>query len=328
MDSWQVKRKEKMKTEINNVRRKLINNELLKRNGSPYSDKTISLYNLILPILSSWMVDFEAEDYNCYSKDIRICRNFMNDIAVNLRAKMRENNLETVSEDSYISVLKWCIGKIDEIYAIKLDTKGNAWRSRQVETQMMIPEHDRIVEMIKNFVPKSDLQSKVFRYMVTAALTSARYSDIKSWTFQENIQNGYLVYRPQKTDGKRISIPLNPLLESQFNKKGFLLCRVRYSTLLRTVKEIFRLNGFDKKMVRVRKIGQMKVVKEYFEYEKAGLHRLRASAITAMLSNGLSETEVKSFSGHSLDSKSFKRYVDFSQKHLDSKFNGFAGVFE
>jgi integrase len=102
---------------------------------------------------------------------------------------------------------------------------------------------------------------------------------------------------------------------------------VPYTSLLRAVKEIFHLSGFDKSIVRSREVNGIKVVSEHEEWELMGLHRLRASAITSMLQSGLSETEVKSFSGHSLDSKSFKRYVRFSQKHLDEKFDKFQSKF-
>ena len=316
-----------MKQLVTEIRQKLVNGELLKKNGTAYSDATVAYYNLILPILCNWIPDFDPKDYDTYTNDIRICRNFMNEVALNLRTKMRENNLETVSEESYIGVLRWVIGKIDELYGIKLDTKGNAWRTKQIQVKMIIPEHEKVVRMIKSFVPQSTLQKKVFRFMVVAAITGARYSDIKNWTAKENIEGNYLVYYPQKTGSKPIYIPLNPLLQSQFNKEGRLLCEINYSSLIRCVKEIFRLNGFDEQIVRVRKIGNTKVVQRYYEWEKMGLHRLRASAITAMLSNGLSETEVKSFSGHSMDSKSFKRYVEFSRSHLDSKFGKFMESF-
>ncbi|MCB0473523.1 MAG: hypothetical protein KDC56_10735, partial [Flavobacteriaceae bacterium] len=51
-------------------------------------------------------------------------------------------------------------------------------------------------------------------------------------------------------------------------------------------------------------------------------HIMRRTAITTMLSLEKSETAVRKNSGHSANSISFHRYIQFSQAYLDSEIEG------
>lgn len=299
-----------LKNEINEIRRMLVNNDLIKRNGTQYSQKTISCYNVILNNILEIAEDIEIDSGK---KEVDL---WINKIRKELRAKGNES----VTENAYVACIKWSFGKISEVFGHSIITTGSSWAKLPDEHQMIVPEYRRVIKMIRNFVPETELQKKAFEYIKTAALTGARYSDMSTWTRERNIMGDYLVYIPKKTGGKMIKIPLS----NHFNfGQTNLLPKIPYTTLLKEVKSIFRLSGFTREVIREREVGGKKVFDKVQEWEIMGLHRLRASAITGMLQNGMSETEVKSFSGHSMDSKSFKRYVDLDSKHLESKYNGF-----
>lgn len=272
--------------------------------------------------------DFEIEKYATPSFENRA---FMNKWISDVREKIQKKGNEVGTENSYVSTLAWVISKIYEVYGLRLDISGNNWSRNQKSDQLIVPDHSLLIEKIKGFVPTNENESKAFKYIVVGLLTGARYSDIASWTRKENVVElsgrKYLTYIPQKTQKKRINIPFNPLLESVLGEKN-LLPNIPYTTLTRYVKEVFRKMGFDRKVISIRKIGNKKIVREIPEYELMGTHRVRASAITGFLQNGMSETEAKSFSGHSANSRSFERYVDFSQSHLDSVFNEYSKQFQ
>jgi len=296
---------------VNEIRRKLVNNELTKTNGTKYSVRTVSCYNIILSSLLVIMGDFDTDSES--KKDIDA---WVNDI----RSQLRDKGNESVTENTYISCLKWAINKASDVLDVNVATRGSAWSKLPDDHQMIVPEYSRVIGMIKSFKPVSDLQEKAFKYIKVAAFTGARYSDMKSWTHERNIVGNHLVYIPKKTGGKLIKIPVLPLFD--FGQTN-LLPRIPYTTLLKEVKSIFRLSGFTRDVIREREVGSEKVFVKNKEWELMGLHRLRASAITGMLQNGMTETEVKSFSGHSMDSKSFKRYVDLDHSHLEDKYRGF-----
>jgi len=301
----------KIKKTINDIRRSLVNNDLIKGNGTKYSEKTIYCYNVILKGLLEIMGDFEIDTVSRKEVDSWVSL---------IRITLRDNGNESVTENTYISCLKWAINKASDLYDINVPLKGSAWSKLPDTHQMIVPEYSRVIRMVRSFAPNSDIQRKSFEYIKTAAFTGARYSDMKSWTRERNIMNNHLVYIPKKTGGKLIKIPLSPLFNfGQIN----LLPRIPYTTLLKEVKTIFKLSGFTRDVIREREVGSEKVFVKNQEWELMGLHRLRASAITGMLQNGMTETEVKSFSGHSMDSKSFKRYVDLDNSHLETKYNNF-----
>ena len=86
--------------------------------------------------------------------------------------------------------------------------------------------------------------------------------------------------------------------------------------------------GFTDEVKRIRYVGNKEVVETKEMWELIGLHRVRASAISGMLESGMREIDVKAFSGHSMNSPSFKRYVKLSQRHLDNSYSKYQSRFE
>lgn len=302
---------------IKNIRQKLVNNELTKRNGEPYSDKSVYYYSKVIDLLLDNIQDFNLDDKDESVERHKRLENriFMDSWCRTLRNKIRAKGAIKNSENSYISVLVWVIGKINEIYGYKLDLSGSSW-SRKQEQDNYIPEPDKIKAFIQTFKPQNREQEIAYKYVIAAYYTSARYEDMIKWT-SNDIVNGYLVYVTSK-NGKKITIPLNDRLKNSFGQVK-LLPKVAKTTLWRYIKDTFHLAGFTENVTK--KVNKKIVVKK--EYELISLHRIRACSITGMLSSGMNHLEVKSFSGHSRDSSSFNRYVGYSQSFLDSKISKF-----
>jgi hypothetical protein len=302
---------------IKSIRRKLINGDLTKRNGNQYSDKSIYYYSKVIDMLLD-----NIEDFNLDEKDESVERHkrlenriFMDEWCKTLRNKIRAKGAIKNSENSYISVLVWVFGKINEIYGYKLDISGSSW-SRKQEQDNYVPEPEKIKEFIQTFAPLTLEQEIAYKYIVSAYYTSARYEDMKKWT-SKNIVGDYLVYVTSK-NGKKIKIPFNNRLKKIFGQER-LLPAIPKTTLWSHIKNVFHLAGFDSQITK--KVDGEIIVKK--EYELISLHRIRACSITGMLSSGMSDMEVKQFSGHSRNSSSFNRYIGFSQDHLNSKISAF-----
>lgn len=323
-------------TTLDHIRRQIYNGQLTKSNGRSYSEASKTHYNKVMNILLPMMEDFEIEEMDVYgntdTKARLKTRKLMGDWIMNVRQKIRENGNTAGTENVYIGVIKWYFGRIEQEYAIRIDTTDPRWTALDNPVKMMVPETDRMVQLLKN--PPSfqtENQEKAYRYIVAGMITSARYKDLSDWTQGNLVKNGgetYLIYNPHKTPTKTIEIRVIQRLSEVFNPKGHLLPRIPYTTLRRSIKEVMKLAGFTEEAQKVRYIGEVRHVDMKEVWELYGCHRFRAGAITSMLSQGLSETEVKSFSGHSGNSKSFERYVEFSRKQKDDAIDRFATLFE
>ena len=288
------------------VREMLETDELRKRNNAPYSKASKQTFFMAMNTILE-----ESEDFEIYPKGW----------AGNLRANLQKRGVEKTTENYYLGMCVWLFNRFDEIGChISYNKKDFA---RQNETdQMIIPDNRKVMERMSRFVPsKSSRES--FRHVIAALYTAARYSDMVSWD-QSNLveKNGklYLTYIPHKTSRREIVIPVSDRLAECFNKEGKLLPEIPYVKLNRDVKKIFNDAGFHDMVVRKRKVGNKTVSTEHEMWELMGIHRLRACAITGMLESGLTESDVKAFSGQSYSSKSFDRYVHLSTAHLEQAY--------
>lgn len=157
-------------------------------------------------------------------------------------------------------------------------------------------------------------------YIVAALLTGARFGDLNKITINNLIDTGsgyVLSYVPNKTRNSsavKVEIPIHDRLV-----KIFLRNADRYSGSLlnpairdmsRRVKQIIRKYPVFQNSIHTQDPRGNIVVKPFWMAMK--FHSLRASLITYLLSRGEQETVIKSISGHTLDSTSFKAYTNIT----------------
>lgn len=285
--------------QINQIISAMETGEITKKNGRAYSKATVKFYR---EVIASIKLDLK-------------------DPLVSVKKQLRARGAEVVTETNYLAVVRFFLRHMKiEFTDVKTSIQ---------EPAVYIPEPERVWEMINTFEPENRREKTAFAFIVAEAITSARYLDISKWTYANIIQykgSEYLRYTQSKT-GKTIQLPLSPLLKLQFNSftnhDSKLLPNEKYHTVLRNVKLVFKRAGFTRDIKRVRFSGKEIKVEIFQEWQIMGTHRLRAAAITGMLQSGMSESEVKRFSGHSGKSNSFSRYVEFSQQHIDNKYLNF-----
>jgi hypothetical protein len=326
----------KLKETLTQIRKQVFNGELVKSNGKPYSEASKNHYNKVIKILMPLIEDIEIDQVDMYKNVDLISRvktrKVMGDWIMSLKNKLRQSGNTAGTENVYVSVIKWYFSRIEQEFAIKIDTTDSRWNNIDNPTKMIVPETEKMIQLIKN-PPKlnTENQEKAYRYIVASMITSARYKDLTLWDQTNIVKNGedrYIVYNPHKTPNKIIEIKIIQRLSQVINEKGKLLPTIPYTTLIKSIKEVMKIAGFTEEIQTVRNIGNQKTVKTKQEWELYGCHRFRAGAITSMLSQGMSESEVKSFSGHSGNSKSFDRYVSFSRNQKNKAIEKYNKIYE
>jgi hypothetical protein len=147
-----------------------------------------------------------------------------------------------------------------------------------------------------------------------ALLLGQRYNDMQSWDADNLEERGdatWVSFRQKKGD-KLVSVPVHPKLLQVFRRnlvlKGKLIPKV--NNVAMHIKNIAkRLPIFDYDFKREVYIKGQLHYKEGKRWEFLTLHEMRGTCITNLIEAGVSESIVKSISGHSANSKEFSRYV-------------------
>jgi len=165
-------------------------------------------------------------------------------------------------------------------------------------------------------------------------VTSLRIIDACSLTemdFDENADGLFIIKQNEKT-GEVTTCPLTPLLSKVISsnlKKGSVYSRSPVKTIPDTIRK--QLPKFFKQYPETH---VHTVVRKYDMNRKIGSstqplydiihpHMLRKTSITMMLAAGVSQEHVKFTSGHSPNSKSFERYIGFSDQRYQSQISNF-----
>lgn len=152
--------------------------------------------------------------------------------------------------------------------------------------------------------------------------TGARYSDIEKIMHDEIISiNGQKCwsYIAKKTNDLPIVTPINEnalnILE-KYSQNGSPLPRLSNKTMNETLKVIAKLVGLDRN-VKTISFSRGVITETYYPlYEIISTHMARKTFISLSLQMGIPEQFVKAVSGHK-DDKSFRRYVNLANEHLN-----------
>ncbi len=160
-----------------------------------------------------------------------------------------------------------------------------------------------------------------------------RISDFNRLT-KDNLRtikgNIYLVNTSSKTNTETcVKLPVYciEILERYKNNSNKLFPSCSEQKFNKHIKEVCKLYGFNETIIKKREqrgkaIVQYKdpITKEHYKlYELITTHSMRRSCITSLLQLGTSERVVRAISGHAQHSKSFNRYIAYSQQFNDEK---------
>ena len=208
----------------------------------------------------------------------------------------------------------------------------------EIETLVIYPDRLNFLISNKEFENSLPLHLKrtkdLFVFGCTVAL---RYSDLmnlhtSNFCFTNN--NWYLTTVSKKTATMvRVHLPdyAVEIMKNNTLKNGRIFREISKNQFNINIKELVMLANWDEEVDKYRsKRGiPYPIYKDphkglkYKFYELVSSHTMRRTAISTMLALGMPETQVRRISGHCANSKSFHRYVNFSQSFLDNDSKNF-----
>lgn len=307
-----------------------------RRKGSPYREATIRSYTYAADTLASFKRPISLDDSLLDGRSIREKKEIAD----------RFNRYFEAFADYMLQLGLQINTRVDIVNTIT--TVINYWSDNlyiQVPRPQKLSGYEPPIialddEFLRKFVldehklyDKFDMKYK-YIWEVTALMmvTSLRISDAVSLTKDDFTESMFLVKENAKT-GEDTEMPLPKSLVDKFMynlaKHGGVFSPVEYDNkqalIRREYKEFFRHYPEMHMQVTVKKADlygkRIPITKRMYEWVHP--HMMRKSAITAMLSNNVSEEHVKFCSGHRPTSKAFERYRAFVEKRYKSEVNDY-----
>lgn len=186
----------------------------------------------------------------------------------------------------------------------------------------------------KDFESKLALTLKTTKdIFVFGCTTALRFSDLKSLK-QTNIlrqDNSVLLRTCSSKTSHNTTIKLPgyciDIIGKYKSRNKCLLPVISLSNFNNNLKHLFEAAGWTDEVEKIRSRNGIKFTiknknasdKQFRFCDMASSHMMRRTAITIMLSSGVSELAVKRISGHSDSSNSFYRYVNYVQEMMDEE---------
>lgn len=308
-------------------------------NGKPYSNMTIRLLGMIIDVIEEFIItqgDFDFGKYNLDTEStvgkLTVVRAY-DDLCERYKSFLiKEKKYGNYVIHDYTVRMGFIIRDRCESHGINLSNrylaklKYSSPRERivvalsQEQFEWILNNEQRIREDHRMLT----WANEVIDYMIAGLLTAARIGDLNRLTINNLIktEDGYILsYVPHKTknsSGVKVEIPIPERLVKMFlanaeKHNGKLLYTKHESTIDSAspyLKEILKKYDVFHNQVQVQdKHGEIEIKPFWRAFR---FHSTRASLITYLLNQGEQETVIKSISGHTLDSSSFKVYTDIS----------------
>jgi integrase len=255
-------------------------------------------------------------------------------LGLDFTKELREKGYSDVSIRNYVAQFRLALRKYSDHKSMVIDeyTKFIKYRSLQRDVEIMTVE--QIEYLLENYDQIRDNCKGILKdhldYWIAGILTSARVTDMKNWS-SENIVNKdsgmYLTYVQSKSkkSGKKLTIPVHPLLQKIFRRNMINYWRPLPEIKSQCSNMIPRiakdLPPFQGTITRVQWYDGKRIEKEIPEWKAMNIHKARASCASYMLGKGVPEKVVKSFTGHTANSSSFSRYVETDMVEKEEAIN-------
>lgn len=291
-----------------------------KKTGKPLSERTKDLMRSILSIMESYS---KTDDFNFTSFNISQpkSKHRYDDLVSSLKAHL--SHLDNNTTHNYLTHIKSIIKTVCHWHEIEigylLDNLKMSFTDKDViildqdQHDFIISNYDEILEGCTN------LQRQVMQYWYVALSLAPRKADMFNWrdsnlyTDEDGIM--WIKYIPQKrqSSGTIIDVPIyddrvKAIFEENSKRfSGRLLPPISNKTYISTVmKKIAKRYEIFHREVQIFENGQ---VKKKPMWELIKLHQMRATGASMKVMDGMPESIVKEYTGHTHDSKSWTRYM-------------------
>lgn len=315
---------------------RLTSGKATRENGKPYSPRSIRLAQYVISILNGYILkhgDFDFGKYNL-DQETNIGRAVVvrayDDFIEGFKSYMiNDRELGSHTIQNTLVQVKFIITKSCEDFGINISNRYLSKLKYSVsgEKNVVAMSQEQFEWILTNEeMIRADNSNKLgydqaIDFVIAGMLTAARVGDLSRLTTNNMVKTdgGYILsFVPQKTknsSGIRVEIPIADRLVNIFLKNaekynGHLL-KTRsgqLATLSLFVKNIIKRYEIFQNIIHTQDKHGNVVAKPFWMAFK--FHSTRASLITYLLAKGEQETIIKSISGHSIDSASFKSYVN------------------
>lgn len=314
---------------------RLDSNQILNRKtGRQLAQDTRDLLKFDIKYLRRYLkngIDFNFSENNITNP--KSPQNF-SDFTTSLKAYL--SGLENNTIEAYLNRYKKIIRHICKLKGIELGSLLDDMKVNHIEKDVVILDQDQVDFVINNYQMmvkdcQTPLERKVMQYWRAGIILNARRKDMTLWNesnlyFKDNATwIKYIPHKSKGSSGKWVDVPVyDPRLVEIFREnirkyKGKLLPPCKSFNPSQVMKRIARRYEIFRREIHIEKGGEIQKVM-MCDYIK--LHQMRASGASDKIMKGVPENVVKSFTGHTVDSKSWARYI----KVLNSAKQEYANV--
>lgn len=221
---------------------------------------------------------------------------------------LRGAGLSTNTIGKYIRVLKTILNEATE----KGLNKNTAYKSHRFKVVAEESESIYLTETELKQLYEFDFSAnprldRVRDLFLVGAWTGLRFSDFTRIK-KNNIKGGYIEIEQQKT-GKRVLIPLHPVVSKIWDKYGEKLppniTNQKLNDYIKEACKLAEINGAEQKSITK---GGFKINRKYKKYELVSSHTARRSFATNLYLSGFPTLSIMQITGHRTE-RAFMKYI-------------------
>lgn len=315
-----------------------------KKTGVRLSDASLKTNIQFTVLIEGYIkkhADFDFKKYNV-STISKVGEGAVNKAYDRLSSSLK-NYFESMNQDGFSTIpknlarFKTMVTYVCEMEGINVGNLLKNVKATTIEKPVITMSAEQVEFIIKNYDQVREgcltmLERYALQYWYVALVLNPRRSDMEAWQSGNLFQvegATWIKYRPQKTKNSssiEIECPVPAKVQEIFadNLQRFkkLMPKIDMTNINRMIKDIARRYEIFQNEIQVYKKGEYKTVKMC---DYVHIHMARSSGMSHKLMSGWGESFVKELSGHTHDSKAFKRYVkigiDAKARVANSYFN-------
>jgi integrase len=281
------------------------------KNGHPLKPNTKKKYNTLIKMHLFGFLHGEISFYPI---------EYTNDWIEEFRQYLLDEGCNDNTLCKYIEALKTLFKFLmDKGWVLNVDL--SKIKTFEYEQEINILTFDEI-KQFGSWIFSNISHEKVRDIFLFQCYTGARYSDIEKMTYAEVVTiNGKKCwsYIPKKTNDQPIITPINENalnILMKYSELGTPLPRLSNKTMNETLKVVAEITGLERVVKKI-SFSRGTITETYCPLHRIiSTHMARKTFISLSLQMGIPEQFVKAVSGHK-DDKSFRRYVNLANEHLN-----------
>src|ERR1035437_5031877 len=293
------------------------------KTGRPVSYKMRREYEVTFKYLKDYaaekniIIDFKDIDLNFYDGFVQYLQNIPTAKSEG-SSKTKENEKEGKKDESKKLAVNTIGKKIQTLKiflnAAKEEGKNTyeAYRSKKFvatteESETIYLNEAELTKIYDHDFSKNPIVEQIRDLFLIGAWTGCRFSDIAQIT-PESISEGFIHLKQYKT-GKRVLIPLHPVVTAILNKyNGKLPAATTNQQFNSALKDIAEIAGISEMTHKAITKGGVKVSTAYKKNKLVTTHTARRSFATNLYKSGFPSISIMAITGHTTE-KSFLKYI-------------------